>query len=213
MRNIALILLLTFSVCLSLDAQTRVGIKAGINTTSIDENEIEVFDDQGREALKIAIEDANYGINLGVYLLAKTKRFYIQPEVLYNSNSTNYRVDSSGGVGTYLDRVFKEKYQNLDIPIMVGFRFDWLRIGAGPVGHVFLNSSSELLDFEGYRQDFKDLTLGYQGGIGIDLSSINIDLRYEGNFTKYGDHFEFFGDKIPFDTTPTRFVGTVGISF
>ena len=213
MRISPLVIIMTLFLCVVSQAQTRFGIKAGINTVDIDKDEISVSDSEGRKQLKVAINEANYGINLGIFLLAKSKRFYFQPEVLYSSNSTNFRVDSTGGLGGYLDRVFKEKYQNLDIPLMFGLRFDFLRVGVGPVGHVFLNSTSELLDFDGYSQDFQDLTLGYQAGIGIDLSSINIDFRYEGNFTNYGDHFNFFGKKVPFDTKPERFIGTIGISF
>ena len=194
-------------------AQIRFGIKAGLNTVDIEKEEIRIFDQDGREYLRMAIDEANYGINFGLYLLAMSKRFYFQPEVIYNSNTTDFKLDTLGNIGGYLDQTFQEKYQNLDIPLMFGLRFDFLRIGAGPVGHVHLGSTSDLFDFEGYEQDFENLTLGYQAGFGIDLWAINIDLRYEGNFTSYGDHFRFFGNEIPFSDTPNRFIGTIGISF
>ena len=213
MRISALITLLSIIFCGALGAQTKVGIKAGVNTLDIEKDQIEVFDNQGREQLRLAIDEANYGINIGLYLLAKSKRFYIQPELIYNSNSTNYKLDTLGSASGYLDRVFKEKYQNLDIPIMLGLRFDFLRIGVGPVGHVFLNSTSDLLDIDGYEQDFKSLTLGYQAGIGVDFWSINVDLRYEGNIDNYGDHFRFFDNEVAFSSKPSRFIATIGISF
>ncbi len=213
MRISTLVVLFCLFYCASGWSQTRFGIKAGINTVDVDKKEIQIFDSEGREQLKLAIEEANYGINIGLFLQAKSKRFFFQPEVIYNSNSTDYKLDTLDGVGGYLDGVFQEKYQNLDIPIMMGLRFDFLRIGVGPVGHVFLNSTSDLLDFPGYEQDFKNLTLGYQAGMGIDFWSINIDLRYEGNFTEYGDHFRFFGTEVPFSTKPARFIGTIGITF
>ena len=211
MRNSALVALFVILFGATGWSQTRFGIKAGINT--VDREAINISDSEGRDELILAIEDANYGINIGMFLLAKSKRFFIMPELIYNSNSTDYKLDTLDGLGEYLDGVFQEKYQNLDIPIMMGLRFDFLRIGAGPVGHVFLNSTSDLLDFEGYEQDFKSLTMGYQIGLGIDLWSINVDFRYEGNFTNYGDHFRFFGNEIPFSQKPERFIGTIGISF
>ena len=213
MRISALAALFSVLICASGWSQTRFGIKAGINTVDIDREEINITDSEGRDRLKIAIDEANYGINIGLFLLAKSKHFFVMPELIYNSNSTDYKLDTLGSLGGYLDGVFQEKYQNLDIPIMMGVRFDFLRIGAGPVGHVFLNSTSDLLDFEGYEQDFKSLTLGYQVGLGIDLWSINLDFRYEGNFTNYGDHFRFFGAEVPLSNTPERFIGTIGISF
>jgi hypothetical protein len=213
MRISSVVILFSLFFCAVGAAQTRFGIKAGINTIDIERETIDIFDSEGRKQLKVELDKANYGINIGMFVLAKSKRFYIQPEVIYNSNSTDYKIDTLGSLGGYLDGVFREKYQNLDIPIMVGLRFDFLRLGVGPVGHVFLNSTSDLLDFNGYRQDFNNLNLGYQAGLGIDLSSIVIDLRYEGNFTNYGDHFEFFGTKVPFSNAPVRFIGTIGISF
>ena len=213
MRISLMIMIVLVTFYLESNAQTKVGIKAGINTVDIAKDELTVFDADGREKLKLKIDDANYGINIGIYLLAKSKRLYIQPELIYNSNSTDFRIDTTGGAGGYLDRVFNEKYQKLDIPIMMGFRFDFFRIGAGPVGHFNLNSTSDLFDIPGYKQDFSSLELGYQAGIGIDLSAINIDLRYEGNIDRYGSHFRFFGEKIPFSERASRFIGTIGISF
>lgn len=211
MRISSMVILFLLLFCLEGMTQPRFGIKAGINTVDIDREEIDVLDSEGRNSLKIQIEEANYGINIGIFVLAKSKRFFFMPEVIYNSNSTDFRVDSNAS--GYLDRLFREKYQNLDIPIMFGLRFDFLRLGVGPVGHVHLNSTSDLLDFNGYKQDFSNLNMGYQTGIGIDLASIVIDLRYEGNFNKYGDHFELFGTKVPFSSSPSRFIGTIGISF
>ena len=213
MRISSVVILFSLFFCVAGMAQTRFGIKAGINTVDIDREEIDILDSEGRTILKVQLDEANYGINIGMFILARSKRFFFQPEVIYNSNSTDYKVDTLGSVSGYLDGVFREKYQNLDIPLMFGLRFDFLRLGAGPVGHVHLKSTSDLLDFNGYKQDFNDLNLGYQAGIGIDLASIVIDLRYEGNFTKYGDHFEFFGTKVPFSNAPSRFIGTIGISF
>lgn len=194
-------------------AQTRFGIKAGVNTVDIKKEQLDVFDADGRQRLRLAIKDANYGVNIGLFVLARSERFFIQPELLYSSNSTDFRVDSTGAGGEFIDKVFKERYQNLDIPVMAGLRFGFLRIGAGPVGHVHLSSTSDLIDFDGYKEDFKSLTMGYQGGIGIDLSSIHVDIRYEGNLTKYGDHMEFFGRDISFSDRPTRILATIGISF
>lgn len=194
-------------------AQVRFGIKAGVNTVDISKDQLDVFDSEGRKQLRLAVEDANYGVNVGLFLLARSNRFFLQPELIYSSNSTDFRVDSSGAAGEYIDKLFKERYSNLDIPIMAGLRFGFLRIGAGPVGHVHLNSTSDLLDFKGYEQDFKSLTMGYQAGLGIDLSSIHVDIRYEGNLTKYGDHMKFFGRKVGFSDNPSRIIATIGISF
>ena len=77
----------------------------------------------------------------------------------------------------------------------MGCKFGPLRLMAGPEGHVFLNSTSGLLDIDGYRQDFKGLTLGWQGGVGLDLWNLVVDIRYQGNFNNFGDHITFLGQE------------------
>lgn len=195
------------------DAQVSLGIKAGLNTTDLDKEELNIFDSEGRERFKIALDESNYGINIGLFLLAKSKRFYIQPEVIYNSSSTNYLIDSFSTAGEIFSHTFQEKYDRLDIPLMVGLRFGPLRIGGGPVGHVHLNSTSDIIDFDGYKQDFTSMTLGYQAGLGLDLWAINLEVRYEGNLDNFGEHFNFFGHTYAFSNSPTRIIGTIGISF
>ena len=95
----------------------------------------------------------------------------------------------------------------------MGIKLGPLRLGAGPVAHVHLNSNSELFDFDGFDQKFKELTWGYQAGIGLDLWKLVLDFRYEGNFNKYGDHLVFFGNTYAFDDNPGQLVASVGFAF
>ena len=214
MKLLPRILILIFSVTIlsNVQAQTRFGFKAGLNTVDVDEKSLLVKDSEDLEKLKLTLDDADYGINIGLYLLAKTKHFYIQPELIYNSNSAQYKLDDFNDIG-FTDSLVSEKYQYLDVPIMLGLRFGAFRIGGGPVGHVFLSSTTDLLDYPGYKQDFKAITWGWQAGLGLDLWAINLDFRYEGNFTEFGDHFNFFGEKFNFSDTPSRLIATIGISF
>ena len=191
--------------------QIQFGIKAGLNTVDIDKETLTLRGSNGIDSLALGIKDAQYGINVGIFLMIKTKNFYVMPELIYNSNAVDYTLKELGD--GRIKEVFQEKYQNLDIPITMGLRLNWLRLGAGPVAHVHLKSTNGLLDFKGYKQDFAQATLGWQAGLGIDFWSINIDLRYEGNFTNFGDHFNFFGDQYEFSNSPTRLIGTIGISF
>ena len=72
---------------------------------------------------------------------------------------------------------------------------------------------SELDQIEGYVQDFKDITYGWQGGLGLDIWKIFIEVNYEGNFSRFGDHINLFGKDFAFDERPARFVGTLGFFF
>jgi len=96
---------------------------------------------------------------------------------------------------------------------MMGFKFGPLRLQGGPVGHVFLNSTSELFDIEGYDQKFDEMTFGYQAGVGLDIWKLVLDVKYEGNFNKTGDHIVFAGQQFNFDQTPGRLLVSVGFAF
>ncbi len=191
--------------------QARFGLLVGLNTTELKPGDFIQFSPEGMEELKLAIEEANYGFHFGAFGQFQIATFFIRPEVVYNSNSVDFRLDSLSGAPV---SVLTEKYQNLDIPIIAGTKLGPVRVGAGPVGHVFLASTSDLTDIEGYRQDFKNLKVGFQAGIGIDLfKKFSFDLRYEGNFNKFGDHIVIGGQNYAFSQNPERIVATLGIAF
>lgn len=165
----------------SLGAQVRIGLRAGLSTSDLNDETVTVLDENGLESLRLGIRDARYGVHGGLVIQAQISKLVIQPEILLNSNRIDYALEDA--TDSTAVNLFQEKYQYLDIPLLVGFKFKPFRFQAGPVGHIFLSSVSELDDFEGYQQDFESLTLGWQGSLGIDLWKFMIDLRYEGNFS------------------------------
>ena len=193
-------------------AQFKIGVKGGLSTTVISANQLIIKNKNDFEQLRLAVNTANYGVHFGIFMQAKMGNFFIQPEVLFNSTSVQYALEdfSNAKVVTTLK---KEKFNNLDLPIMLGLKFGPLRLQGGPVGHVFLSSKSDLLDIDGYSQTFENLTWGYQAGVGLDLGKIIIDVRYEGNFKKFGDHMVFEGKNLSFDNTPSRIIASLGIAF
>ncbi len=211
MKKLIALLLVAYVSVQTAEAQSKFGLLVGLNTTELEPGDFIQFSPQGMEELKLAIKDAKYGVHFGAFGQFQLATLFIRPEIVYNSTSVDFTLDSIGGnpVG-----IFTEKYQNLNIPVIVGTKLGPVRIGAGPVGHVFLASTSNLTDIEGYKQDFKNLTLGFQAGIGIDLfRKYSFDLRYEGNFNKFGDHIIINGQQYAFSQNPERIIATLGIAF
>lgn len=211
MRSIIFIFTLTL-FSLSLNAQVKFGIKAGISTIDISPNQLVLKDQNNLDDIGLSISNADYGFHFGVLTQITIKKFFIQPEVLFNSNSFDYQLEDFGNNGL-VNTVRSESYQNLDIPVMLGFKAGPFRLNGGPVGHVFLNSKSELTDIEGYEQVFDTMTFGWQAGLGIDIWKLMIDVRYEGNFNKFGDHIEYNDTAYNFDDNPGRFLISAGIKF
>lgn len=188
----------------------KFGLAVGTSTTSVAPSDLLITDASGAESLIMRLESANYGVHGGIFLSILMKKFFIRPAAYFNSNSADFRIQdiSSGEV-----KLLREKYQNLDIPFLMGFKFGPLRLQGGPVGHLFIDCQSELDQIDGYEKKFEDLTYGWQAGFGLDIWKISIDLNYEGNFSRFGDHINVFGQPFAFDQNPSRFVGTLGFTF
>lgn len=189
----------------------QLGFKGGISTYDLGVDEtLTIFNSDEEDKLILGVEDARYGFHGGIVLQLNVAAFILQPEVVFNSNSVNYSVDNV--MTTDGDQVFKEKYHNLDIPVLLGLRAGPLRVVAGPVGHYYLSSSSELFEFEEYDQKFEELTYGWQAGMGLDILNIMIDIRYEGNFAPFGDHIVFYGRSYEFSTNPARLLASIALA-
>lgn len=201
------------SLLLPAIGQVSFGVKAGLSSMNLDTEDIQIFEEGGGERLGIALDNSDLGLFGGFLVSFQIGAVVIQPEFYFNSNSADFKVTEIDSFGDAFDEVKNEKYQYLDIPLLVGAKFGPLRIMAGPQGHVFLNSTSSLTDIEGYKQDFESLTLGWQGGVGLDLWNISLDFRYEGNFSKFGDHITVDGNRYDFNENPSRLLFSVAWIF
>ena len=125
-----------------------LGLKGGINTQINHPGDISIG--SGDTTFNFGVDGRKFGTQFGAYLRFGNKIFF-QPEVMLNSNKTDYKIGESG-----VKEVIKnEKYQYLDFPLLLGAKLGPLRLQAGPVGHYFLHSKSELTDFDGYEARFK----------------------------------------------------------
>lgn len=204
-----LVLLLCGSI-LTASAQVWLGIKGGVTTTDVSLDELRIFNADDQENFRLSLKDARYGVTGGLMIQIQLGKLLIQPEFMLHSNSADFAITDVISADT---TVFREKYQYLDLPLLLGVRLKPFRLHAGPVGHVYLSSITELDDLDAYSESFEKLTLGWQAGLGIDLWKFMIDFRYEGNFSKYGSHFQFFDQEYAFDQNPNRLSLTLGFRF
>lgn len=205
MKNLAIAFFALFLVQQS-QAQSffSLGLKGGINTQVNHPDDITIG--SGDSAFNFGLDGRKFGTQFGLYMRFGKKIFF-QPEVLFNSTKTDYRI----GESSVMEVVKNERYQYLDIPLLMGAKLGPVRLQVGPVGHYFLQSRSELTDFDGYEARFKQMTWGWQGGLNIGFERVSVDFRYEGNFSKQGNHITFFGDQYNFSDSPARFI--LGVNF
>lgn len=184
-------------------AQFTFGVKGGLNTQVNKPGGLNV--NLMDTAYVLGLGDAKFGQQIGAYVRIG-KGFWIQPEVMFNSNQQSFTLDSPLG-----QVVKNEKYQYLDLPVMLGVGSGFLKFQAGAVGHYFLNSTSELKEFNEYRAKFRQFTWGWQAGLNIGFDKFAIDLRYEGNFSNLGEHIYIDGQQYKFDKSPARVLASVQV--
>ncbi|MBL7818206.1 MAG: PorT family protein [Saprospiraceae bacterium] len=210
--------LMILFVCLAM-AQTAIqaqaikyGVKLGVSTPDIKPADVTALRfKSGTDSFSLKVNDANYGYHIGGWVRLKLAGVYLQPELVFNSSKVEYKLNKIGS-STSEDSV-TQRFNNLDLPIMIGFKLGSFRINGGPVAHIHLNGDDGLAALKDYKATFQTATWGYQAGIGLDFGRLGLDLRYEGNFNKFGEHITFGGNQYEFSKTPARMTLAAAISF
>lgn len=190
--------------------QFELGVKAGISSFDLASDGI-IFKD-GNSDYKLNFSNAEYGVHFGVYSRISFLGLYIEPAVLFNSNTVNFDLEELSENGP-LNTLKSETYRNVDIPLLVGTKLGFLRLQAGPVAHFYLDSTSDLFSFNGYKHNFKSATYGGQIGLGVDVWRFRLDMLYETNLSKFGEHIEIDGELFAFDDGADRVMVTLGVRF
>ena len=209
MRHIAILLFIC--IAFAANAQLEFGIKAGLSSQNLTDKKLLI---PGNDTdLELAIHKANYGFHFGMYSRLSLLTLFIEPAVLFNSSSVEYNLSETIFDQGVVNTIRSETYNNIDIPVMVGWKLAFANVHAGPVAHILLNSSSELTAIGDYDKKFRDATFGYQLGIGFNILKVRIDFNYEGNLSKFGNHISIGGSEFNFDDRPERFVASIGFRF
>ncbi len=199
MKNILITAIALFALATSATAQFSLGLKAGINSPQEQYKGITVG--SGEQAYDVAVKDIKFGTMIGGYMRFG-RRIYLQPEVNFQTNRTDFVVKQPG---TGQELIKRSSYQNLQIPLAIGIKMGPFRFHAAPVANYFLNGNSGLNDISGFDETWKKLTWGWLGGLTVGNGRLSADFRFEGNFNKFGDQISFLGDNYNFSQRPVGF--------
>lgn len=203
MKTKSFLILSFLFITVSSFSQFKFGVRAGISSSSIKSDDIT----SGGVTVE-SVSNAKVGYHIGFVSQIKFVGIYIQPELLFTSVGGQVRLKE-----TTVSQLVDQRFSRIDIPVVVGKTFGPLRLGVGPVFTMMLNSSSELDDFGAYDDKFKKSTLGYQLDLGLDISRIAIDLKYEGSLTSLGDGVTLGGTTHSFDSRARQIIVSVGFFF
>lgn len=188
----------------SANAQFKFGLRAGLNSHYVKADDFT----QGQYTIS-QVKGAKVGFHGGLMMQVSFFGVFLQPELLLSSVGNEIEIENLGEVN-----LATQKFTKLDIPVLIGKRFEAFRIGAGPVATIMLNSTSELEDLTGIKEKFSTSKIGFQAGVGVDIAqSIALDLKYEGSLTKLGKGVNIGGTEYDFDSRASQIIFSIGFLF
>ena len=189
------------------------GVKAGVNFSNLKFDDIQDIEANAR-IYNLTTDESFMGFHVGLMTRINITSAYIQPELYLNTAGANVYIEEVVS-GTNIESVRQIKYNKIDLPVMVGYKFGPVRINAGPVASVVLSQDSEIGDIIPELETLsKSATFGYQAGAGLDLFEfLTIDYRFEGGLSKWGDKFSVGGTDYPFDSRTNIHLISLGIMF
>ena len=163
----------------------RIGIKGGVNLARLETDGLvtlngAVIKDQLQASL-----DTKQSYVGGIYARLGRKIF-IEPEVLVSTKGGSIYVPG-------LSQTKQFTFTNIDVPVLLGFRWKIFHVMSGPVASYTLKTDTELNDlinlvttkYTGTTAEIAAKTsFSYQVGGGIDLLGFTLDVRYEGNLSQ-----------------------------
>jgi hypothetical protein len=176
MKKYLLSAALLVALSISAKAQLSLGIKGGVNYSTINSDNFK--------------NSSVAGYQVGLFARIGGS-IYLQPEAY---------ISSSGGEITSADNLYNGKvtFTNLNIPVLIGFKFGQqslnFRVMAGPTYNSVLSKNESISTgfsnaYNNFGNAYKNNLLGYQAGFGVDLGAITADLRYQGGFSNVNDTY------------------------
>ncbi len=199
------LILILFAVILSSGAfaQFSWGLKAGATSNNFKLKEPLISTQQTIDAVK----QASWGFHGGAFVRLSMLGIMIQPEVIFSMAENNMLVTDAG-----IEEVRSQKFNKLDIPVLLGVKLGPVRLMAGPAASVMISSASDLI--ENAENLYKAATFGYQAGVGVDiLKKITLDVRYEGGLNNFGDEITIGQETFTLDGRNNAILISAGILF
>jgi hypothetical protein len=202
------LIVIIFVVLISMPAfsQIKFGLKAGVTSSTVPTYDLS----SGANNIE-ALKDASFGFHAGAFVRITLLAVYIMPEVVFSSTTYDYDVT----VGSNPTEALSQKFNKLDIPVLVGFKLGPIRINAGPAAQVMIGSPEALVDDPSFEDLYNKTTFGYQAGVGFDLfKRLTFDARYGGSLgEKFGDAISVGGQSFALDHRKPTFMLSLGLMF
>jgi hypothetical protein len=205
LKRSIIVLLLVIAGTTAGISQIRIGIRGGINSTKVFADLLE------NDQYKIEFsENARLGFHAGLISQVEVWNLFLQPELLFSSVRNDILIED---VVTGKEDLTELILSKIDIPVLLGYKWKVLKLEVGPVGTILINDKSELTDITGYDLLLKQASIGFQAGIGLDVSKLALDFKYEGSLSELGKGITVAGEDFTFDSRGRQLIFSVGLFF
>lgn len=168
MKKSLLVFILSF-ISIAAFSQLELGPRATLGTTF---TTVENTSDDVRSG------KAQYNFGFGLYSRIGSKAVKLMPELLYVSSRTSIKFNDQKGTKQFTEAQLDQVHLPINVILKPG---DILSFQGGLSGTYNLETKDNLFaKTKEARRNFKDFTYGYQAGVGLDISNLRIDLRYDG---------------------------------
>lgn len=197
-----LFLLLLAATAIPAQAQLfQLGVRGGVSSYNVNYQDFTNINNIKLES------SSDLGMHLGFYGRIQVLGFYVQPEFLYTRTGSQITITTLGNTTTS-----DLSFQRLDVPVLVGKRFfGVLRANTGPVFSSLLRADLTEGNIKGNISDaYRNNTVGFQVGVGVDIWKLVLDLKYEGSLGKFGESISTGGQNFVTDARPSQWLLSVG---
>jgi hypothetical protein len=179
----------------------QLGIRGGLSSYNVRYQDFTNLNNVSIES------NSDLGLHLGFYSRVQVLGFYVQPEILYTSTGSQI-ITTANSVQTISDL----RFQRLDVPVLVGKKFlGILRGNAGPVFSSLLRADLTESNIKtNISNAYRNNTVGFQVGVGLDIWKLVVDLKYEGSLGKFGESITTGGQSFTTDARPSQWLLSVG---
>lgn len=189
----------------------QIGIKGGVNLSKLSFGNFVGTGTNANGSPSVSVDGQTFRNSLSESLASKTgtsfgiytrfgRNLFIQPELLYSTRSGSFNVLRNGQ-----SESVTVKTTSFDVPVLLGIKGGPIRVMAGPVFSFRVDDNQRLGQAlnqytNGSLNDaWSKAYYGYQVGGGLDLGSLGIDVRYEGNLSdiaQINDNSGKFGQRL-----------------
>jgi len=227
MKRLTLLFIAAFMIVGVANAQFfRFGVKGGLNssTMKIDQTTLSnvTTEDDGVKNFVLEQGDSEMGLHVGVFGRIQLMGVFIQPELLFTQAKGNIIINDITSPANAYQTAVEQKFNRLDIPVMVGYKFGPAKMFLGPVATFTLSEKDglqeKMIDFVGENStvdnSIKNAVFGYQVGVGLDIFKFaTFDIKYEGNLSKLGDELTIGNQGFSLDQRNPQWIFSLGIFF